>query len=155
MRRKLAFCLALLIGMAACTVVTSPSYAPLTRTAVPLPSGATSLTLDVAPPSPSGPGPNWACAEATTETLRVLRDGDAVAFETDDGERIHLVWPRGFSARLLAGRAEIVAPDGTVVGREGEPLASGALSGAATAASQPESRFDICGVNGVYYPPAS
>jgi hypothetical protein len=154
MSRILAIGLTLLVSTAACTVGTSPSYAPISRTPAPLPSGATTLTLEVAPPAPFGPGPNWACPEATTETLRVMLNGDAVAFETDAGLPIDLVWPRGFSARLLAGRAEIVAPDGTVVAREGAQLISGELSGSSSG-TQAEPGFDVCGVNGVYYPPAS
>jgi len=75
-----------------------------------------------------------------------VRKGDAVVFETVAGERFDLVWPRGFSARLLDGQAEIVAPDGSVVAREGDELPSGTLGGPAS---------DICEVNGVYYPPAS
>jgi hypothetical protein len=77
-----------------------------------------------------------------------------VAFETALGDRIDLLWPRGFSARLLDNRAEIVAPDGSVVAREGDEVADGTLSGSASA-TQPGQGFDICGVNGVYYLPAS
>lgn len=146
MSRKLAFCLALSVGAAACTVGTIPTYAPITRTPAPLPSGATALTLETAAPATSDPGPGWACAESTPVSVRVVREGDAVVIKTVTGERIDLVWPRGFSARLLDGRAEIVAPDGSVVAREGDEIPSGTLSGPAS---------DICGVNGVYYPPAS
>lgn len=32
------------------------------------------------------------------------------------------VWPRGFSARLFNGQAELVAPDGTVIARAGDHL---------------------------------
>ena len=154
MSRILGICIAMLVGTSACTVGPPASYAPITRTPAPLPSGATALTLEVAPLAASGPPPNWACAGATTETLRVVLDGGALAFETDTGERIDLVWPRGFSARLLDGRAEIVAPDGSVIAREGDEIADGTLSGSA-AGTQPGSGFDICGVNDVYYTPAS
>ena len=75
-------------------------------------------------------------------------------FETETGERYDLVWPRGFSARLLGGRAEIVAPDGTVLAREGDQLVSGELSGSSSG-TQAEPGFDICAVNDVYYRPAS
>jgi len=74
----------------------------------------------------------------------MLRDGDAVAFEFLGGQSVHVVWPRGFSARLLDGRAELVAPDGSVVARDGDVLDR--LVGGTDA---------ICEVNGVGYPPAS
>lgn len=146
MSRMLAIWVALVVGSTACTAVTLPSYTPVARTPAPLPSGATALVLKTAPPAASGPGPGWACAESTPVSVGVLRDGDSVVFGTTTGERIDIVWPRGFSAWLLDGRAEIVAPDGSVVAREGDELPSGTLSGPAS---------EICGVKGVYYPPAS
>lgn len=74
----------------------------------------------------------------------MLRDGDAVTFEYLDGRPVDLVWPRGFSARLLEGQAEIVAPDGSVVARDGDEITG--LVG--------DTR-DICQVDGITYPPAS
>jgi hypothetical protein len=77
-----------------------------------------------------------------------------VVFETLTGGRIAFVWPHGFSAWLLNGRAEIVAPDGSVLAREGDEIPPGTLAGASSGTLS-EPGFDICGVNGVYYPPAS
>ncbi len=77
--------------------------------------------------------------------VRVLRDGSAVAFEWVGGGQVGLVWPRGFSAWLRDGEAEIVAPDGSVIAREGDVIRErlvGVESG-------------ICEVDGVLYPPAS
>jgi hypothetical protein len=67
-----------------------------------------------------------------------------VVFDYLSGGRVDLVWPRGFSAWLLDGRAEIVAPDGSVVLSEGDVF-SDIIGGVP----------NICEVNGVYYPPAS
>ncbi|MBA2718641.1 MAG: hypothetical protein H0U52_05245 [Chloroflexi bacterium] len=51
------------------------------------------------------------------------RDGDSLAFEAQDsGERRKLVWPTGFSARVLAGVAELVTPLGNVYARAGDVL---------------------------------
>ena len=146
--------LALLAGTAACTMATIPRYAAISRTPAPLPSGATALVLEIARPAASGPGPNWACAGSTPVAVRIVREGDAVVFETDTGQRMKLVWPRGFSARLVAGRAEIVAPDGSVIAREGDELPSGTLGGLPSG-TQAEPAFDICQVNSAYYPPAA
>jgi len=78
LRRILAICLALLIGTTACTVMTSPSYAPISRTPAPLPSGGTALSLETAPAATYVPG-NWACAESTPASVRVVREGEADA----------------------------------------------------------------------------
>lgn len=42
----------------------------------------------------------------------------------DIGERMSVVWPSGFSARLVNGRAELVAPDGSVLARERDVISN-------------------------------
>jgi len=37
---------------------------------------------------------------------------------------VTLVWPNGFSARLLHGRAELVPPNGSVLAREGAVISN-------------------------------
>ncbi len=66
-----------------------------------------------------------------------------------DDSVITLIWPRGFSARLVSGRAEIAAPDGMVITREGDVLAN-MLGGAGDAQG-----FHICSVSNRIYSPAS
>jgi hypothetical protein len=88
---------------------------------------------------------NWTCPGALINPVRMVRDGDAVSFEFLDGRPVDLVWPRGFSAWLLEGRAEIVAPDGSVVARDDGAEITGLVG---------DTRA-ICEVNGVAYPPAS
>jgi hypothetical protein len=138
MRRWATVCSIMVVaGLAACAAQSSP------RTPAPLPRGATALILQTTEPA-TRYVETWACPAALINPVRILRDGDAVAFEYLDGRSVDIVWPRGFSARLLDGRTEIVAPDGLVIGRDGDELSQ--LVG--------DTR-EICEVNGVTYAPAS
>lgn len=77
--------------------------------------------------------------------VRVTLVESAVAFERVEGGGVDLVWPRGFSAWLRDGETEIVAPDGSVIARDGDVISErliGVESG-------------ICHLDGVLYPPAS
>jgi hypothetical protein len=92
-----------------------------------------------------------ACQVAAGRAAAQWRDRPRAAHRPTGGSHpgelglpIDLVWPRGFSARLVGGRAELVAPDGTVVIREGD-VVSDIISGVP----------NICAVNGVLYPPAA
>ena len=60
-----------------------------------------------------------------------------------------IVWPRGFSARLIDGRGELIAPDGTVIGRDGDVLDHMGGSGPSPDA------FHVCDVGPVNYGPSS
>jgi hypothetical protein len=114
------------------------------RPPAPLPSGATALVLATAPPETVAPA-NWACPLNTITAAHMVREGDAVVFRSVGSEQaLDLVWPRGFSARLRNGVAEVVAPDGKVIVREGETF-SDIVGGPP----------NICWVDGIYYPPAS
>ncbi len=42
----------------------------------------------------------------------------------ESGERYTVVWPHGFSARLLDDRAELVYPDGSVLARERDVISN-------------------------------
>jgi hypothetical protein len=122
------------------------------RTPFPLPSGAVSLALQTDPPAAPKPSAAWGCTDALLAPVRVVREGDAVTFRLAQADQavIRLVWPRGFSARLIAGRAEIVAPDGSVIGREGDVLANMFGGGI----GEEPNTFYICSVKNVAYPPA-
>jgi hypothetical protein len=84
------------------------------------------------------------------EPVTLVRDGDQLTFlVTDSGRFRPVVWPRGFSARLYQGQAELVAPDGSVVAAEGEVLDR--IGGAGPL---PDA-FAVCSVDSTTYGPAS
>ncbi len=102
---------------------------------------------DPAPPLPSGA--SWACAQARAGPVRVARNGQLLVFTSLDGKSTaDLIWPRGFTARLLDGRAELVARNGSVVAEEGDVLDD--LGGGVGATGN---AFHVCSVAGKGYDP--
>lgn len=109
------------------------------RTPFPLPSGAVAVALPTQPPAaPLPAGQEWACPG---EGIRGTLTWDAVSRTVSIGAPTFR-WPRGFSARESGGHVEIVAPDGSVVAREGDVI---------TVSGKP----DICAVNGQIYGPST
>lgn len=58
-------------------------------------------------------------------------DADKVWMKLD-GRRIAAIWPEGYTVRFREGGAVIMAPDGTVVAREGQRLSATSLDGCLT-----------------------
>jgi hypothetical protein len=120
-----------------------------------LPPGATALALATEAPAVAVAGVNIGCDLVGLLPVRIGQAQGAVTFviATDAGHSlgttVRVVWPRGFSARLLNLRTEVVAPDGVVLGREGDVLTDLGGGGAADGA------FHVCDVGGTIYGPAS
>ncbi len=84
----------------------------------PLPQGATPLALAT---EPAHLMPAMGCPLALLAPARVAVAGDELVLVPESGgEPIKVVWPTGWVAWRLAGRAELVSHDGTVIGREGD-----------------------------------
>lgn len=83
-----------------------------------LPQGATPLALAT---EPAHLVPTMGCQTAALAPARVAVAGDALVLVPESGgDPIKVVWPTGWVAGRLAGRAELISRDGTVVGREGD-----------------------------------
>ncbi len=88
-----------------------------------LPAGASRLNIATERPNATA-----GCPAALLVPARVTTSGDdLVLVALDTGETVPVVWPAGFSAWRMDGRAVVADPWGSVVGREGAVLDS--LSG--------------------------
>ena len=88
------------------------------ETVYPLPSAAITIEL----PTQADPGPTVCPA---TDLAPVKVDWDAIHRGLSVGGQ-KVIWPSGFSARLLpSGHLDILAPNGTVVARDGDTIGLG------------------------------
>jgi len=79
------------------------------------------------------------CPLALLLPARVAVEGDSLVLIPEaGGDPIEVAWPAGWKAWRLGGRAELVAHDGTVVGREGDVI-SGFGGGVGT-----DDAFHVC-----------
>lgn len=101
-----------------------------------LPAGATTLALAT---EPAHLLPTMACPTALLAPARIAVTADALVLVPEaGGAPIKVVWPTGWAAWRLGGRAELVSRDGAVVGREGE-VVSGFGGGLGT-----DDAFHVC-----------
>jgi hypothetical protein len=104
----------------------------LPPTSAGLPPGATRLELQTQATRP-GARLVLACPAAAFPDLLVGVEGSVMTFtrvggsggaetSTNQGGRVEPVWPPGWSARLLSGRAELLNPEGAVVAWDGDVI---------------------------------
>jgi hypothetical protein len=103
-----------------------------------LPAGAMPLTLATAPGHLL---PTLGCTTALLAPTRVAVAGNAlVLVPPTGGDPIKVVFPSGWRAWRLDGRAELVSRDGVVVGREGD-IVEGLGGGTGD-----DGAFEVCSV---------
>lgn len=85
-----------------------------------LPPGATRVHIATEEPHLL---PAFGCPLALLAPVRVATSGDdLVVVSMLSGEVVPIVWPSGWVAWRVDGRAELVARDGSVVAREGDVI---------------------------------
>lgn len=91
----------------------------------------------------SSPG----CPSAALGPVRVVRNGDALAFQSvGTGQDVTVAWPSGFAALVTDGLARLYASDGQLIATEGDVLDN--LGGSQNLA---RSAFVVCSVGDKIY----
>ena len=105
-----------------------------------LPAGATPLVLVT---EQAHLLPTTSCPTALLLPARVAVVGDALVLVPETGgDPVTVVWPAGWTAWRLDGRAELVARDGTVVAHE-DDVVSGFSGGLGA-----DDAFHVCVIGG-------
>jgi hypothetical protein len=82
------------------------------------------LTIDTASAYSPQPGAAEVCEQAIFEWMVVGRTGDRLTFTgVTSGHVATLIWPHGFTARVIDDKGALLDPFGIVIGREGDTIA--------------------------------
>lgn len=139
-RRKLPVFAKVAGGVAILLAAAALSLSPLWPGPA-LPAGATRLHIATAAPHLV---PTFACPLAQLAPARVATAGDDLVLLSEaTGEQVRVVWPSGWAAWRVDGRAELVARDGSVVAREGDVIADRFGGGTGV-----DDAFHVCVIGG-------
>jgi hypothetical protein len=105
----------ILLGITFLTAPTNPPQPP---------ADAISLALRTYPTGWQVPFLPRSCPLGLLPPVKLVREGDALVFDGLDGAgvRVPVVFPMGFQAWAIDGTAQLVAPEGIVLAREGDVL---------------------------------
>ena len=105
------------------------------------------LTIETAPTLTAPPGGVAACALARLLPIVIKRDGDRLMFvNAQSSQTVAVIWPHGFSARVVNGKGELLDPSGAIIGTEGDTLSE--LGGGFGAEGQ---AFGVCSIGNRTY----
>jgi hypothetical protein len=106
-----------------------------------LPAGATRLHIATEAPHLM---PTLGCQTALLAPARfATADDDLILLTVETGEPVKVVWPSGWAAWRVAGRAELVTRDGTVIAREGDVIENEFGGGVGV-----DNAFHVCVIGG-------
>jgi hypothetical protein len=109
--------LVVIIGVAVVLVVAIFRLSPLWP-GPSLPAGAVRLRLAT---EPAHLLPALGCPAAALAPARIAVSSDElILLSASNDERVKVIWPSGWAAWRVAGRAELVSRDGTLIGHEGD-----------------------------------
>jgi hypothetical protein len=116
-RRKILAAIGVVIVIA--VGLTALRFLPI-LTGPAIPEGATRLHVLTEAPNLS-----FGCAAAALSPVRISTSGDElILVAVESGDTMNVVWPSGFAAWQVDGRAVLSDPWGSVLGRDGDVLDS-------------------------------
>ncbi len=112
-------------GAAPPATATPAATAPSATHSPPAQAGPTPVSITLL----TEPAPAQACMDALAQGTLVPDPRTGLALATSDGQRMPVMWPFGYSARLVNGEIELLDDSGAFVAREGDTVQMGGGSG--------------------------